>query len=79
MPKQRSNKSIAKRFKITRTGKVLRGQSFSSHLKVRKSAKHKRALRGMKRMHESFSKRILKATGVRIHRKEVTEQEYLSK
>lgn len=69
MPKQKTNKSISKRFKITRTGKVLRGQSFSSHLKVRKSSKHRRALSGLTRMHESFSKRIIKATGVRIHKK----------
>lgn len=69
MPKQRSNKSIAKRFKITKTGKVLRGQSFSRHLKVSKSSKHKRALRGMIRMKDSFAKRIIKATGVRVHKK----------
>lgn len=69
MPKVKTNKSIAKRFKITKTGKVLRGQSFTSHLKVRKSSKHKRALSGMINTNESFSKRIIKAVGVRIYKR----------
>lgn len=45
MPKQKTRKSIAKRFKVTKTGKVLRKGSFSSHLKAGKS---KRRLRRQK-------------------------------
>jgi large subunit ribosomal protein L35 len=69
MPKVKTNKSIVKRFKITKTGKVLRGQSFTSHLKVRKSAKHKMRLSGTIATKDSFAKRIIKATGVRIRKR----------
>lgn len=69
MPKQKTNKSVSKRFRITKNGVVLRGQSFTSHLRVRKSSKHKRALRGVTATKSSFAKRIIKATGVRIHKK----------
>jgi len=42
MPKQKTRKSIAKRFKITKTGKVMRRGSFSRHLKAGKSKKRQR-------------------------------------
>lgn len=69
MPKVKTNKSIAKRFKITKNGKVMRGQSFTSHLKVRKSSKHRRSLRGTVATSASFAKRIIKATGVKVRKK----------
>jgi large subunit ribosomal protein L35 len=45
MPKMKTNKSVAKRFKITGKGKVKRGQAFKSHILTKKSAKRKRNLR----------------------------------
>jgi large subunit ribosomal protein L35 len=45
MPKMKTNKSVAKRFKITGRGKVKRGQAFKSHILTKKSAKRKRNLR----------------------------------
>ena len=48
MPKsiarRKTKKSVAKRFKITGTGKILRGQSSKRHLLTHKSAKRKRLL-----------------------------------
>jgi large subunit ribosomal protein L35 len=48
MPKpiarRKTKKAVAKRFKITATGKVLRGQAGRRHLLVSKSAKRKRHL-----------------------------------
>ncbi len=48
MPKpiarRKTKKAVAKRFKITGTGKVLRGQASRRHLLVSKSAKRKRQL-----------------------------------
>jgi len=35
--KQKTRKTIQKRFKITATGKLLRGHAYSSHLKRKKS------------------------------------------
>lgn len=65
MPKLKTNKSISKRFRITKNGKVLRGQSFTSHLRVRKSSKHKRALSGTVTTFETYAKKIRTAVGIR--------------
>lgn len=46
MPKLKTKKSVAKRVKITKNGKVLRHRPGSRHLKVRKSAGRRRGLRG---------------------------------
>jgi large subunit ribosomal protein L35 len=45
MPKVKTNKSVAKRFKITGKGKVKRMRAFKSHILTKKSAKRKRRLR----------------------------------
>ncbi len=44
MPKQKTRKAAAKRFKITKTGKIKSSKSFRGHLLARKSRKRKRAL-----------------------------------
>jgi large subunit ribosomal protein L35 len=45
MPKMKTNKSVAKRFKVTGKGKVKRSQAFKSHILTKKTAKRKRNLR----------------------------------
>lgn len=45
MPKMKTNRGAAKRFKCTGTGKVTRRKAFSSHILTKKSTKRKRALR----------------------------------
>ena len=45
MPKMKTNKSAAKRFKKTGTGKLKRGHAFTSHILTKKSPKRKRQLR----------------------------------
>ena len=42
MPKIKTNRATAKRFKVTGTGKVLARHSFSSHILEKKSPKRKR-------------------------------------
>ncbi len=49
MPKMKTHKGAAKRFRITRTGKVLRMKAASRH---NKQKKNKRTLREQQRMHE---------------------------
>lgn len=44
-PKLKTNKSIAKRFKVTGKGKVKRNIAGGSHLMLAKSPKNKRRLR----------------------------------
>lgn len=45
MPKIKTNRSVAKRFKITGKGKVTRHKGFKSHLLSHKPRKRKRMLR----------------------------------
>lgn len=45
MPKIKTNRGAAKRFKITGTGKIARNKAFSSHILTKKSTKRKRKLR----------------------------------
>lgn len=45
MPKMKTNRGAAKRFKLTGTGKVKRNKAFSSHILTKKSTKQKRGLR----------------------------------
>ena len=45
MPKQKTRKSVAKRFKKTATGKLKRASSGRGHLFTNKSTKQKRRLR----------------------------------
>lgn len=46
MPKMKTNKAAARRFKITGSGKILRRQAGKRHLNEWKSANDKRNLRG---------------------------------
>jgi large subunit ribosomal protein L35 len=45
MPKMKTSKSAAKRFKVTGKGKVKRHKAFHSHILTKKSPKRKRNLR----------------------------------
>jgi large subunit ribosomal protein L35 len=45
MPKMKTNRAAAKRFRRTKTGEFKRAHSFTGHLKGAKSSKRKRKLR----------------------------------
>ncbi|MBE5949379.1 MAG: 50S ribosomal protein L35 [Lachnospiraceae bacterium] len=45
MPKVKTNKSAAKRFKKTGTGKLVRMKAYKSHILTKKTTKRKRNLR----------------------------------
>ena len=45
MPKQKTHKGAAKRFKLTAKGKVVRHHSMTSHILTKKTSKRKRKLR----------------------------------
>lgn len=45
MPKMKTKRSSAKRFKITGTGKISRHHAFHSHILTKKTTKQKRRLR----------------------------------
>ncbi len=45
MPKIKTNRGAAKRFKTTGSGKVVRNKSFGNHILTKKTTKRKRSLR----------------------------------
>lgn len=45
MPKMKTHKATAKRFKVTGSGKLRRRKAYASHLRRRKSKRAKRELR----------------------------------
>jgi large subunit ribosomal protein L35 len=55
----KTKKSVAKRFKITASGKVLRSCAGKRHLAQTKSPKRRRNLRGMTTVHHTDEYRIL--------------------
>ncbi len=45
MPKMKTNRGAAKRFKVKKSGKIKRGSAYRSHILTKKSQKRKRNLR----------------------------------
>lgn len=45
MPKMKTNRAAAKRFKVTGTGKFVRARANKSHILTKKNAQRKRRLR----------------------------------
>ena len=58
MPKMKTHRGAAKRFKKTGTGKIVRAHAFTSHILEKKSPKRKRTLRKSTVMHKTDAKRI---------------------
>jgi large subunit ribosomal protein L35 len=58
MPKMKSHRGAAKRFKKTGTGRVKRGQAYTSHILTKKTAKRKRYLRQSALIAKSDEKRV---------------------
>jgi large subunit ribosomal protein L35 len=58
MPKMKTNKSAAKRFKKTGSGKLKRGHAYTSHILTKKSPKRKRQLRKGALVSEADQKRM---------------------
>ena len=51
MPKMKTKKSAAKRFRVRPGGTVKRGQAFKRHILTKKTTKNKRHLRGTETVH----------------------------
>lgn len=60
MPKLKTHRGAAKRFKITGTGKVKRGKAFKRHILTGKTAKRTRQLKGTTLVSKSDQKNIKK-------------------
>jgi large subunit ribosomal protein L35 len=58
MPKMKTKKSAAKRFKKTGTGKLVRNRAFKRHLLEGKTSKRKRRLSGKAVLTKGDTKRV---------------------
>ena len=63
MPKQKTNRSAAKRFKKTGSGKIKRRKAFTSHILTKKSPKRKRKLRKPTLVSRADEKRVKRLLG----------------
>lgn len=58
MPKMKTHRGAAKRFKVTGSGKIKRGRAFASHLTGKKSSSRKRRLRKSTLVQPADMKRV---------------------
>jgi len=60
MPKMKTHRGAAKRFRVTGTGKIKRAKAFKAHILTKKAAGRKR--------HLAKSELVSKADSKRVHR-----------
>jgi large subunit ribosomal protein L35 len=64
MPKMKTNKSVAKRVKVTGRGKLKRWRPMRGHLRSRKSPKRIRQLRETRLIPRSFERHARRLLGI---------------
>jgi len=78
--KFKPNKSVAKRFRLTKTGKLKRHHGFTSHLMSSRSASKRRKLRGSVVLSETHARNMRKLMGVGgIHPGKIQHERELEK
>jgi len=63
MPKKKTKKSVAKRFKVTKTGKVMFEHQYASHKKLHKSSRRLRRQKEPGVLKGKFAKKIKQMLG----------------
>ena len=64
MPKMKTDKGAAKRFKLTGTGKLRREQAFRKHLLEKKSSTRTRRLEGRTEVSAADTKQVKRLLGL---------------
>ena len=64
MPKMKTKRSAAKRFRLTASGRLKRKKSMTNHFQIRKGTKRKRHLRKGTLVSKSDEKRIKRVMGL---------------
>jgi len=64
MPKIKTNRAAAKRFKLTKKGKLKRSKAYASHILTKKSTKRKRKLRQATTVAEGDARRVRRMLGM---------------
>ncbi len=60
MPKMKSNRGAAKRFRVSASGKIKRHSAYHSHILTKKSAKRKRNLRKESQVSAADTRKVRK-------------------
>lgn len=64
MPKMKTHRGAAKRFRVTGTGKLMRKKAYNSHLFTGKSSKRKRHLERMEEVSQADASNVRKIMGI---------------
>lgn len=64
MPKLKTNRSAAKRLRLTASGKLKRNKAYKSHILTKKDTKRKRRLRQGTLVHEADTPRMKRLLGM---------------
>jgi large subunit ribosomal protein L35 len=64
MPKMKTRRATAKRFRVGGKGRIKVGKAFHSHILSKKSKKRKRGLRGMDTVDEADAPRVKRMLGL---------------
>lgn len=65
MPKMKTHRGSAKRFRVTGSGKIMRGKAFKSHIFTKKSRKRKRGFRQETELSKADYKSVGRNLGIR--------------
>ena len=65
MPKMKTHKGSAKRFRLTGSGKIMRAKAYKSHIMEKKSPKRKRSFRHEANVSAADQKVIARSLGLR--------------
>ncbi len=65
MPKMKTHRGTAKRFRVTGSGKIMRSKAFKSHILTKKSAKRKRNFRHETELATADNKVVSRQLGLR--------------
>jgi large subunit ribosomal protein L35 len=65
MPKMKTHRGTAKRFRVTGTGKIMRSKAYKSHILSKKSPKRKRNFRHETEVATADAKVLKRSLGMR--------------
>ena len=65
MPKMKTHRGSAKRFRVTGTGKIVRAKAYKSHILTKKSPKRKRNFRKETEIAKADQKVVARNLGLR--------------
>ena len=65
MPKMKTHRGTAKRFRVTGSGKIMRSKAYKSHIMTKKSQKRKRNFRHEPEVSKADPKTVARGLGLR--------------